>query len=130
MLPCSMLSSQSSQFLSSSSKSPHLFHSMTLTLPLFSYSYALFGAMQNAIPIPFNAFRTHCSKHGGWVTPCAIAAQTCQPEHTDRPTKSSSPFRGDQPTCPWRQLASTTHYPLFTTHFDVIAPPYSRKDND
>ena len=28
------------------------------------------------------------------------------------------------------RAASTTHYPLFTTHFNLNAPPYSKKDND
>ena len=52
-------------------RSPHQCHSMGLTFPLFSYSYALFRTAQNAIPNPFNAFRTLCKKHPGWgLAPC------------------------------------------------------------
>jgi hypothetical protein len=36
------------------------------TVPLFSYSYALFCTAQIAISHPFNAFRTLCAKHPGW----------------------------------------------------------------
>jgi hypothetical protein len=49
--------------------SPHQYHSTRLTLPLFSYSYALFCTGQNAISNPFCALRTLCGKHPGWRTP-------------------------------------------------------------
>ena len=46
--------------------SPHQYHSMGLTLPLFSYSYALFCSGENAISILFSIFRTLWQKHPGW----------------------------------------------------------------
>jgi hypothetical protein len=46
--------------------SPHQYHSMVLTLPLFSYSYALFCSEENAIFILFSIFRTLWQKHPGW----------------------------------------------------------------
>ena len=50
-------------------RSPHQYHSMELTLPLFSYSYALFCTAQNAISNHFRLFRTLCTKHPGGGTP-------------------------------------------------------------
>jgi hypothetical protein len=49
--------------------SPHQYHSMGLTLPLFSYSYALFCSEENAIPTLFSIFRTLWQKHPGWGLP-------------------------------------------------------------
>jgi hypothetical protein len=45
--------------------SPYQYQSMDLTLPLFSYSYALFCNTQNAIPNLLYAFRTLCAKDPG-----------------------------------------------------------------
>ncbi len=45
---------------------PHQYHSMGLTPPLFSYSYALFCYTENAKPLIFSRFRTLCTKHAGW----------------------------------------------------------------
>jgi len=49
-------------------RSPHQYHSMELTLPLFSYSYALFCTAQNAIFNHFKLFRTLWTKHPGGGT--------------------------------------------------------------
>jgi hypothetical protein len=46
-------------------KSPHQYHSMGLTFPLFSYSYALFCTMQSNNSFSLNSFRTLCPKHRG-----------------------------------------------------------------
>jgi hypothetical protein len=46
--------------------SSHQYHSMVLTLPLFSYSYALFCSGENAMSIFFSIFRTLWQKHPGW----------------------------------------------------------------
>jgi|HubBroStandDraft_1064217.scaffolds.fasta_scaffold21015_3 hypothetical protein len=48
-------------------KSPHQFHSMVLTLPLFSCSYALFCTAQSSNSFSFNSFRTLCTQHPGWA---------------------------------------------------------------
>jgi hypothetical protein len=50
-------------------KSAHQYHFMRLTLPLFSYSYALFCAAQNPNSFRFIFFRTLCAKHPGWGIP-------------------------------------------------------------
>jgi hypothetical protein len=47
-------------------RSSHQYHSMGLTAPLFSYSYALFCTAQNAISNHFCSFRTLRGKHPGW----------------------------------------------------------------
>jgi hypothetical protein len=47
-------------------ESPHQYHSIGLTFPLFSYSYALFCTMQYSNSFSFNSFRTLCPKHPGW----------------------------------------------------------------
>lgn len=47
-------------------KSHHRYHSVELTLPLFSYSCALFCTAQSAILNPFNTFHTLCAEHPGW----------------------------------------------------------------
>jgi hypothetical protein len=46
--------------------SPYRYQSMEFTLPLFSYSYALFCTVKNAISNRFMLFRTLCAKHPGW----------------------------------------------------------------
>jgi hypothetical protein len=81
MLPCSMLSSTSTSAPRSPvvpspplCKSPHQYHSMGLTLPLFSYSCALFCTAKNPNPFRFILFRTLCTKHRGWGIPCFSAA--------------------------------------------------------
>lgn len=48
-------------------KSVYLIDSTPLTRPLFSYSYALFGAFQNPISFPFNRFRTLSRKCRGSI---------------------------------------------------------------
>ena len=50
-------------------ESPHQVHTVGLTFPLFSRSYALFCTAQSANPFAFNAFRTLCSKPPEWGTP-------------------------------------------------------------
>ncbi len=47
-------------------KSPHQYPFKGLTIPLFSYSCALFRTTQETIPNRFYAFRTLCAKHPGW----------------------------------------------------------------
>jgi hypothetical protein len=49
--------------------SPYQYHSMNLTPSLFSYSYALFCTVKNAISNCFMLFRTLCTKHPGWGLP-------------------------------------------------------------
>jgi hypothetical protein len=51
------------------SKSAHQSHFMRVTLPLFSYSYALFCTAQNHNSFHFICFRTLCAKHPGWGIP-------------------------------------------------------------
>ncbi len=46
-------------------KSTHQYHSMGLTRPLFSYSYALFCTAQSVNSFPLNHFRTLSTKHRG-----------------------------------------------------------------
>ena len=58
---------------------PHRCHSASLSRPLFSYSYALFCAAQNAISHLFIPLRTLCAKHPGWRTPQASRTQTTEP---------------------------------------------------
>ncbi len=48
--------------------------------PLFSYSSALFCIIKNTISIPFNLFRTLCTKHPGWGASCSSLVRR------DRPT--------------------------------------------
>src|SRR5580704_67487 len=50
-------------------KSPHQYHSMRLTHPLFSYSYALFCTGEKLILNLFSTFRTLCAKHPGGIWP-------------------------------------------------------------
>jgi hypothetical protein len=47
-------------------RSAHQYHSMGLTRPLFSYSYALFCTLQSVNSFPLNHFRTLSTKHPGW----------------------------------------------------------------
>src|SRR5579864_5849551 len=44
---------------------PHQYHSLPLSRPLFSYSYALFCHVQNANFNLFFSLRTLCAKHPG-----------------------------------------------------------------
>jgi hypothetical protein len=55
-------------------KSPHQYHSMGVTFPLFSYPYALFCTPKNPNSFPFIPFQTLCPKHPGWGMPCFSAA--------------------------------------------------------
>ena len=50
---------------------------MGLTLPLFSYSYALFCSRKNAIPILFSIFRTLWQKHSGGEYPLQSENLSC-----------------------------------------------------
>jgi hypothetical protein len=50
-------------------QSPHQYHSMGLTFPLFAYSYVLFCTTKTTNPFPFLFFRTLCTKHPGWGIP-------------------------------------------------------------
>jgi hypothetical protein len=66
--------------LLASPKSPHQYHSMGLTLPLFSYSYALFCTARSAISNRFIPFHTLSAKHPGWVYPMiALSAKLLSP---------------------------------------------------
>ncbi len=77
------------------------------TVPLFSYSYALFCIAGIAISRPFNAFRTLCTKHPGWRRVSMIImpseARTSAPP---RPPRERSLLLLRQP--------STNHPPLST----------------
>jgi len=61
------------------SKSGHQSHFMRLTLPLFSYSYALFCTAQNPNSFRFICFRTLCAKHRGGVFPASLPSQCAEP---------------------------------------------------
>lgn len=123
MLPLPMFYSQTLSSIpprQPSFKSPHQYHSTPLSRPLFSYSlalshakgahplvltkslsalfsysYALFCHSQNANHCSFNHLRTLCAKHPGWGT---------------RSSRDSLAITA-------HVASSTTHYPLFTTHF-------------
>jgi hypothetical protein len=57
-----------------SPRSPHQYHSMGLTFPLFSYSYAFFCTAKDPNSFHFISFRTLCTKHPGWGMPCSAAS--------------------------------------------------------
>src|SRR5208282_2344971 len=65
----SPFNSKLSTFNSLSPKSPHQYHSMELTLLLFSYSYALFCTSQSLKSFSFNNLRTLYPKHPGGGIP-------------------------------------------------------------
>jgi hypothetical protein len=69
-------------------KSAHQSHFMRLTLPFFSYSYALFCTTQNHNSFRFIFFRTLCTKHPGWGIPrfSAISVHSAL-----EPTRAHSP---------------------------------------
>src|SRR5580692_4203992 len=75
-------------------KSPHQHHSIPLSHPLFSYSYALFCHAQNAKSRIFSHFRTLCAKHRGGVSP----------------------------TRPWHSPLVAT-LPMRSSHYPVFPPP-------
>jgi hypothetical protein len=90
MLPCPMLSSTSPSTPRSPlvpspplRKSPHQYHSMGFTLPLFSYSYALFCTAKNPNSFRFISFRALCTNHPGWGIPCFFSASA----HAARPDR-------------------------------------------
>ena len=91
-------------------KSPHQYHSMRLTLPLFSYSYTLFCTARSAISNRFITFHTLCRKHRGvyQVTRqagCRLLAQSGRGE---------SIFRNPAPT---QRRPSRTHSPKMLKYF-------------
>src|SRR5579859_1590995 len=53
-------------------RSPHQYHSKDSSLPLFSYSYALFCTVRSHIHCIFNTLRTLCAKHPGWGMPVRV----------------------------------------------------------
>src|SRR5579863_594141 len=53
-------------------KCPHQYHSMDLTLPVFSYSYELFYLGRKVNSFLFNRFGTLRAKHPGWGEPARI----------------------------------------------------------
>jgi hypothetical protein len=59
--------------------SPYQYQSTQITPPLFSYSYALFCTIKNAISNRFISFRTLCTKHPGWGTPSRASAKNSNP---------------------------------------------------
>jgi len=67
--PSSSFHPKLSIFDSLSFKSPHQYHSMELTLPLFSYCYAPFCDGQSLKVFPFKSLCTLYSKHPGGGTP-------------------------------------------------------------
>jgi hypothetical protein len=56
----------------SSRMSPYQFHLKGLSYRLFSYSYALFCTVQNAISCRFKPFHTLYTKHPGWGMPVTL----------------------------------------------------------
>jgi hypothetical protein len=86
-------------------KSPHQYHSMGLTLPLFSYSYALFCTAERANPFRFIFFRALCGKHPGWGIPSFLATSA----HCARPDLIGAlkPIRAFGPLAPDRRRSFT-----------------------
>jgi hypothetical protein len=86
-------------------KSPHQYHSMGLTLPLFSYSYALFCTAERANPFRFIFFRALCGKHPGWGIPSFLATSA----HCARPDLIGAlkPIRAFAPLAPDRRRSFT-----------------------
>jgi hypothetical protein len=64
---------------------PHQYHSKGFSLPLFSYSYALFCHGESTILCIINSFRTLCAKHrvAGMGAPLASHQKTSS--YFDRP---------------------------------------------
>jgi hypothetical protein len=85
-------------------KSPHQYHSMGLTLPLFSYSYALFCTAQNHNSFRFICLRTLCGKHPGRGIPSFSATSA----HCARPDLIGAPnsIRDFAPLAPDRRPIS------------------------
>jgi hypothetical protein len=73
-------------------QSPHQYHSMEVTLPLFSYSYALFCTAKNPNPFRFMSFHTLSTKHPGWATPRFSATSAMKIAPCRRPLKSELVF--------------------------------------
>ena len=69
-------------------KSPHQYHSMGLTLHLFSYSYALFCTAENPISNRFILFHTLSAKHPGGVYP-----RNLKPPHLSTVSHHPGSFR-------------------------------------
>jgi hypothetical protein len=102
MLPFPMLSSTSTPAPRSPVvpspplyKSPHQCHSMGVTSPLFSYSYALFCTAKNPNPFLFIFFRTLYPKHPGWGSVAqASACPLLSPQL--KSNRASAPFGTDR----------------------------------
>ena len=71
----------------SSARSAHQYHSITLSRPLFSYSYAPFCTAQSDKSYLFMGFRTLCTKHPGWGA--ATFPRLCCVAHTRTPCNSN-----------------------------------------
>src|SRR5208282_3909150 len=67
---------------------PHQHDSKDLSLPLFSYSYALFCTVKSLILFIFNTLHTLCTKHPGWVG----VSVTLQPSPSPFDPPPSSPL--------------------------------------
>jgi len=95
--------------------SPHRYHSMGLTFPLFSYSYALFCTMQSSNSFSLNRFRTLCPKHSAWGPGRASVTSLSLRHAQQRPQLISahaftSRFSG---------------YPRWGSHVSIQQPPSS-----
>jgi|HubBroStandDraft_1064217.scaffolds.fasta_scaffold246104_1 hypothetical protein len=86
-------------------RSPHQCHSMGVTSPLFSYSYALFCTARNTNSFRFIFFHTLCSKHPGWGIPCFSTASALKIAPCRRPLKSE--------LVSYCQLSAVSCQPLF-----------------
>jgi hypothetical protein len=58
------------------SKSAHLHDSTTFSVPVFSYTYALFCTQQKLNSFIFTRFRALCAKHRGWGYPAHTEVQS------------------------------------------------------
>ena len=72
------------------SESAHLHDSTTFSVPLFSYTYALFCTQQKLNSFIFMRFRTLCAKHPGWGYP---APTEVKPEARHKPGCMREPFQ-------------------------------------
>ncbi len=119
-------SSPQSPFAAALCKSPHQFHSMRFSRPLFSYSYKLFCTGQNAIFHVFLMFRTLCTKHPWWhhLASCKIVSFLWNPAvHEHRFIRRSSgakPLGSTSALCRFQHLSSNLQPP-----FCGIIPPHT-----
>src|SRR6185437_4510428 len=100
----------------SSRKSPHPCHSAPLSLPLFSYSYALFCHAQNTNSRILNHLRTLSTNHPGWR---AAALGSFEPQRATFVERYSEGASGRKYCVPltgsWRRLRRSWRSSLRST---------------